>query len=71
MRLADWLDQNGITKTAFAARAGISPSTMTDLCRGTQWVSATVALAIERETEGAVTVADLLAEYRANQERAA
>lgn len=67
MELTDWLDLRGVTKSAFGERIGVSPSTMTDLCRGTQWVSARVAVAIERETEGQVTVADLLRTYQAGR----
>ena len=60
MLLADWLAVTKTTKAAFAGRIGVTPSAMTDLCRGTKWVSARVARAIERATGGAVTVRDLL-----------
>jgi len=60
MFLADWLTLTKTTKAAFASRIGVTRSAMTDLTRGTKWVSARVARAIERETDGAVTVRDLL-----------
>lgn len=71
MMLSEWLALTGETKIAFGERIGVSPSTMTDLCRGTQWVSPRVAMAIERETGGAVTVADLLRAFQRARERAA
>lgn len=60
MLLADWLLLTATTKSAFAARIGVTPGAMTALTRGTKWTSARVARAIERETSGAVTVRDLL-----------
>jgi|SRR3954463_16794648 DNA-binding transcriptional regulator YdaS (Cro superfamily) len=60
MLLADWLVLTATTKSAFAARIGVTPSAMTALTRGTKWTSARVARAIERETRSAVTVRDLL-----------
>lgn len=68
MLLSDWLDRTRMTRLAFAKRVGVNPSDMTELCRGTQWVSARVAMAIERETGGCVTVADILRAYRAARE---
>lgn len=66
MRLLDWLGRERMTRRDFACRVGVSPSDMTGICRGTQWVSAKTALAIERETQGEVTVADILGAYREN-----
>lgn len=60
MLLRDWLTLTNTTKAAFGGRIGVSPSAMTGISRGTRWVSARVARAIERETRGAVTVRDLL-----------
>ena len=60
MLLRDWLTLTKTTKAAFGWRIGVTPSAMTGICRGTRWVSARVARAIERETLGAVTVRDLL-----------
>lgn len=61
MLLRDWLTLTNTTKSAFGARIGVTPSAMTGICRGSKWVSARVARAVERETRGAVTVRDLLA----------
>ena len=60
MRLRDWLVLTQTTQAAFAGRIGYSPTSMTGLIRGRKWVSARIARAIERETNGAVTVRDLL-----------
>lgn len=64
MQLTEWLDREGLTRRAFADRIGVNPSDMTGICRGTQWVSVKTALAIERETGGEVTVADILETHR-------
>jgi DNA-binding transcriptional regulator YdaS (Cro superfamily) len=67
MRLIDWITREGITRRDFGARVGLSPTGIGDVCRGRVWVSAAVAKAIERETRGEVTVADLLAAYEGRE----
>ena len=64
MLLTEWLEQEGMTRSAFAIRVGLNPSDVTGICNGTQWVSARTALAIENETAGKVTVSDILDAYR-------
>lgn len=60
MLLSDWLIREGITRSDFAARIGVSPPTITDLCQGNQWLSRKTAKAIEKATRGEVTAADFV-----------
>lgn len=60
MQLSDWLDQNGIKRSDFAARIGVSPQTITGWCEGSFWISKTKAQKIFDETAGAVTPTDLM-----------
>jgi 3,4-dihydroxy 2-butanone 4-phosphate synthase/GTP cyclohydrolase II len=60
MLLSDWLTREGITRSEFAARIGVSPPTITELCRGGQWLSRKTARAIEKVTGGEVTAADFV-----------
>ena len=63
MRLADWLTANGIRRGDFARRIGVSPGAVTLICNQKgAWVSRDTAEAIVRETAGAVTPNDLLAD---------
>lgn len=60
MLLSDWLAREGVTRSEFAARIGVSPPTITELCQGNQWLSRKTALAIKAATNGEVTPDDFL-----------
>ncbi|WP_029350514.1 3,4-dihydroxy-2-butanone-4-phosphate synthase [Bosea sp. 117] len=61
MKLADWLGTTGMTRSAFARAAGLSPATITALCKDeTAWVSREAAGRIASVTDGAVTPNDFL-----------
>lgn len=60
MRLADYLDQNGIKRTAFAAKIGVSPATVTGWCEDAFWPGKENAKRIWRATDGAVTPNDFM-----------
>lgn len=60
MLLSEWITREGITRSEFAARVGMSPSDITGLCRGHQWLSRKTAVAIKRATRGEVTPNDFL-----------
>jgi hypothetical protein len=60
MKLADWLIERKMTRTAFAVAIGKSPSLVTLLCGGKVFPSHTVAKAIEEQTDGAVTANDFV-----------
>lgn len=63
MKLADWLDKNGITRKAFAERIGVTPGAVTQLCNNhAGWLARETAELIVRETGGAVTPNDFLGE---------
>ena len=52
--LTDYLRDNNITQGAFAARAGLSQSLISRLCKGTVKPTVDRAALIERLTDGAV-----------------
>ncbi len=61
MKLADWLKANGVTRSAFARRIGVTPGAVTQMCNGPQaWLSRDTAETILRETGGGVTPNDFL-----------
>jgi 3,4-dihydroxy 2-butanone 4-phosphate synthase/GTP cyclohydrolase II len=61
MKLAEWLKRTGTKRVDFAARIGVSPATITQLCReNAPWISRETAEAIARETGGTVTPNDFL-----------
>ena len=60
MKLVDWLKQEGVTQTAFAARIGVTQGYVTQLCADMAWPGQKVAEAIARETAGAVTANDFM-----------
>lgn len=60
MLLSDWLAREGIRRSDFAARIGVSAPTVTLLCQGNQWLSRRTARAIEAATNGEVTAADFV-----------
>jgi DNA-binding transcriptional regulator YdaS (Cro superfamily) len=58
MKLADYLKNNDIKPSAFAARIGVSPQTITGWCDGTFWISKDRAKLVFDETGGEVTPND-------------
>ncbi|MBB3809991.1 3,4-dihydroxy-2-butanone-4-phosphate synthase [Pseudochelatococcus contaminans] len=61
MKLAKWLDINGIPRVEFARRIGVSPAAVTQLCNNSAgWLSRETAELVLRETRGAVTPNDFL-----------
>lgn len=56
-KLATYLADNGITQSDFAAKIGITQGALSKLCNG-GGASAETALAVERETAGAVRATD-------------
>ena len=61
MKLADWLQQEGLSRIAFARRTGLSPAAITALCNNDAvWMSRETAALISRETGGAVTPNDFI-----------
>ncbi len=62
MKLADWLLRNGVKRSDFARRIGVSPGAVTQICRTDgAWVSRETAEQIVAQTRGAVTPNDFLA----------
>src|SRR5579863_10005839 len=62
MKLADWLLRNGVKRSDFARRIGLSPGAVTQICRTDgAWVSRETAEQIVAQTRGAVTPNDFLA----------
>jgi 3,4-dihydroxy 2-butanone 4-phosphate synthase/GTP cyclohydrolase II len=62
MKLSDWLVRNGVTRSDFARRIGLSPGAITQICRDEgAWVSRETAEHIVAQTHGAVTPNDFLA----------
>src|SRR5579863_9729689 len=62
MKLADWLMRNGVKRSDFARRIGVSPGAITQICRDEgAWISRETAEQIFAETRGAVTPNDFLA----------
>lgn len=62
MKLADWLTRNGVKRSDFARRIGVSPGAVTQICKGEgAWVSRETAEQILSQTRGAVTPNDFLA----------
>ena len=61
MKLADWLNRNGVSRADFARRIGVSPGAVTLICRGEgAWISRETAVRIVAQTRGAVTPNDFL-----------
>ena len=59
MKLHEWIAFAGITRSEFSRRTGISKARITQLCAGA-WMNRETAVAIVRETRGAVTPNDWL-----------
>ncbi|ACA14960.1 3,4-dihydroxy-2-butanone 4-phosphate synthase [Methylobacterium sp. 4-46] len=61
VKLGDWLRQQGVSRTTFARRCGLSPAAVTGLCNNPgAWLSRETAALVARETGGAVTPNDFL-----------
>lgn len=60
MKLADYLRENGITRSAFAEEIGVSQSLVTQLCQDEVWPGREVARRISDATNGEVTPNDFL-----------
>jgi 3,4-dihydroxy 2-butanone 4-phosphate synthase/GTP cyclohydrolase II len=62
MKLVEWLSEQKMTRTSFAARIGVSQAFITLLCNGKSYPGRRVAKAIFRETGGAVGPHDFFSE---------
>ncbi len=77
MRLTDWLEGSGESRSAFARRAGLSPASVTALCNDpSAWISRDMAQKIAEATDHKVTPNDFLGlienkEYVMSQTRVA
>lgn len=60
MKLAEYLETNGIKRGEFATSIGVSGGRVTQLCEEDSWPSREVAERIARVTAGAVTADDFL-----------
>jgi DNA-binding transcriptional regulator YdaS (Cro superfamily) len=60
MKLRDYLHFYELTKTAFARSIDISPVYIQQICKGKKLPSKKLCRVIERETNGEVTLADLI-----------
>lgn len=60
MQLSEWLTQNKVRPSEFAARIGVSPQTITGWCKGSFWISKDKAQLVLDETKGEVTPNDFL-----------
>ncbi|WP_181832881.1 3,4-dihydroxy-2-butanone-4-phosphate synthase [Bosea caraganae] len=61
MKLDTWLQQQGMARSAFARKVGLSPASVTALCNDqTAWISRESAERIAAATGGAVTPNDFL-----------
>ncbi len=60
MTLAEWIKSEGITRSSAARRLGVSPSYLTELCQGKRFPSAGLACRIVDESEGLVTLRELV-----------
>lgn len=71
MQLTEYLNQPDRTATALAAKVGCEVSTITRLAKGERSPSIDLAIRIERETGGLVTVSDLALVASSNPSEAA
>lgn len=61
MKLAEWLTRTGTTRSAFARSVGLSPASITALCKDERaWISREAGSRIAAATGGAVTPNDFL-----------
>jgi len=63
MTLADYLEQNGLTQAAFAARIDAHPITVNRWATGRVMPRRPQIEAIEKATAGAVTASDLVSAF--------
>jgi 3,4-dihydroxy 2-butanone 4-phosphate synthase/GTP cyclohydrolase II len=70
MKLAEYLELNGIKRGDFARSIGVSGGRVTQLCDGSGWPSRDVAEKISLATGGAVTADDFLSEREGAEVRA-
>lgn len=61
MTLSEWLERHNINQADFGERVGTTGASISRIAAGTQWPSAPLMAAIERETGGEVTASDILA----------
>jgi len=67
MHLNEWLADNNMTMTAFAARVGVSRPAVSYWLRGKTRPAAAVAARIRQVTDGEVTADDLQAAWETAQ----
>jgi transcriptional regulator with XRE-family HTH domain len=60
MKLADYLNREGLSQKEFAAKAGLSTGTVSLLARGMVWLSRDAAAKIAKASKGKVTAADFV-----------
>jgi 3,4-dihydroxy 2-butanone 4-phosphate synthase/GTP cyclohydrolase II len=60
MKLEDWLTREGKRASAFARDVGVTPATISGLCRGDRWLGKDVAQKIYDATNGEVTPTDFM-----------
>lgn len=63
MTLTEYLNRPDQTATALAVKVGCEVSTITRLAKGERAPSLDLAVRIERETDGAVSLADLASAF--------
>jgi 3,4-dihydroxy 2-butanone 4-phosphate synthase / GTP cyclohydrolase II len=64
MKLGEWLDRNGWTRSHFAREIGLSPASITALCNDpSAWISRETAEKITSVTQGDVTPNDFIGLY--------
>jgi len=66
-QLQEYLTQNGMRQSAFAGRVGATQATISKLAAGAMRPSLELAVAIERETGGAILAASWIAMPEADQ----
>lgn len=60
MKLRDWLIERGIKQSTFAKRIDVTRSHFSCIVCGTRAASRKVAMKIERETNGDITIAQVI-----------
>lgn len=70
-KLRTWRKSRKLTLAQFSERTGLSVGHLCKLERGQQWPGPETMAKIEKTTRGAVTVADIVSDYKsANRESA-
>lgn len=62
MKLTEYLDRQGLSRSAFAEKVGVSPGLVTQWIDGKTWLGRDVAQRVVEATNGAVTPNDFLPE---------